>query len=340
MLGAHVLLERSLCHEPAAAGALAVPVGSEGGAGEVEGAADEFLLLVLAAEVHEHVPFAGEFAGTRWVLAGDGAARGEVDVFDVDVRFELGGGGAGVAAGSTGRWVGGVDVVLELAVGGKAQGFAVLDISVGDSALAAEIVLFSSTMLSLLVLAETRGLPKAAAANCAAILLNMLAKIRCIVHMCRCNVSLQGLCFSKLLIAWRKTRASELFLFFVTAPMGAHACPCGKSLSTPRPVANPVPRVVMLRFDVVLQVAVPKKSLVASIPVAGKGTLIGMGSLMFGQAHWPSIGLPAAGKIAEKLLRTGSRRFRIGSSSCIFLQRLWTVTNRFCGWLVCENIQL
>ena len=74
-------------------------------------------------------------------------------------------------------------------------------------------------------------------------------------------------------------------------------------------IAEVVAQVIVFRLDVVLQVAFPKKRLVASLVGAGKGAFVGVGALVFSKPYGTSIRFVAARKVAKKLLlsRTSGR---------------------------------
>jgi len=77
-----------------------------------------------------------------------------------------------------------------------------------------------------------------------------------------------------------------------------------ESLVTARVVARIVTQVLMLCLDMVLQVTLTQKGLVAALVGANERTLVGVRALMLGEAYRAGIGLSTAGKVAQKLLLT------------------------------------
>lgn len=116
-------------------------------------------------------------------------------------------------------------------------------------------------------------------------------------------MSVESFLLPEFLIAWCKSSALILFsLCFMDLLVKFQTLAGVKGLAATFIVTDMVADIFVLGLDMMLEVALSQKRLVAVVKGADKRTFICMGALMFGQSDRTSVGLAASWIVTEVFL--------------------------------------
>jgi hypothetical protein len=143
----------------------------------------------------------------------------------------------------------------------------------------------------------------------------LVADERLLMQMDELDVSVESILLAEVLVAGREAGAKEVGLCVLVCLLVLFQALGGmKAFVAIRPIAEIVSDIVMFRFDVVLQVALAEKGLIAALLRTGKGAVIGVRAFVFLETDGTGIRLSAAFKVAGVLVlaRSGLGFGRLG----------------------------
>jgi hypothetical protein len=110
----------------------------------------------------------------------------------------------------------------------------------------------------------------------------LVADERLFVQMDELDVSVESVLLAEVLVAGREAGTEEVGLCaLVRLLVLFQALSCMEAFVAIGPIADIVSDIVMFGFDVVLQVALAKESLVAALLGTSKGSVVGVRALVF-----------------------------------------------------------
>lgn len=123
------------------------------------------------------------------------------------------------------------------------------------------------------------------------------------MQMDELDVSVKSVLLPEVLVAGRKASAKEVGpCVLVRLLMLFQALGCMEAFVAVGPIAEIVSDIVVFRFDVVLQVALAEKGLVAALLGTGKGAVVGVRTFVFLETNGTRIRLGATFKVAGVLV--------------------------------------
>lgn len=227
------------------------------------------------------------------VRAEVGLAVGEglAAVVDLDVLFEVAGGGAGLVAGGTDGRVCGADVLLQEGVGGETECLSLSRYVIGrlvrrgrrgvghafrtpEAGVAVDPALVGAQLAGRFE-AMRAGLPRRS--------VQLRARVRLLLQVHRRHVFLQRRVFPERLVARRVLGAAILLPPLVRGMMSTEPSRRQEFLAACLPIADVVAYVRVGAFDVVRKVGFASECLVAACVLAVEGPLVGVRAKVLGQ---------------------------------------------------------